>query len=257
MDGLFNLLSVGFWVVLIAFFLFSMARIVGQYERSVLLRFGKFIKVLDPGLNFVLPFGIDQTIPVDLRTATIDVPRQDLITKDNVPVSIDAVVYFNVSDPKAAILNVQNFRHATTLLAQTLLRSVLGAHELDDMLSQRDKLNQLLQEQLDRQTDGWGIKVTGVEIKNVDLPEGMRRAMAKQAEAERERRAKIIAAEGEFQASQKLLDAATVISKDPAGLMLRTLQTLSEVAGDKNSTLIFPVPVELLRLYGGDKKNEK
>lgn len=224
-------------------------KIIGQYERAVLLRFGRFVRIMEPGLNFIIPYGIDRAIYADLRIATIDVSGQDIITKDNVPVSINAVVYFQVHDPKLAILNVQDYRQATTLLAQTYLRSVLGSHELDEMLSEREKLRQVLKEELDSSTEPWGIKVTSVEIKSVDLPEGMKRAMAKQAEAERERRAKVISAEGEYQASQKILDAASVISQSPSGLMLRMLQTLTEISVEKNSTIIFPFPVEMLEFY--------
>lgn len=227
----------------------SSIRIVKQYQRAVLLRFGKFVKILEPGLNFVLPWNIDHTIYADLRVATIDVSGQDIITKDNVPVSINAVVYFQVADPYKALMNVENFRQATTLLAQTLLRSVLGSHELDDMLSERDKLGKVLKEELDKLTEPWGISVIAVEIKSVDLPETMKRAMAKQAEAERERRAKIISAEGEFQASQRILDAANVISQSDSGLMLRMLQTLTEISIEKNSTIIFPLPMEITEFF--------
>jgi len=236
-------------IILVLSALTSSLRVVGQYQRAVLLRFGKFVKILEPGLNFILPYGIDRTMYADLRVATIDVSGQDIITKDNVPVSINAVVYFQVSDPYMALLNVENFKTATTLLAQTLLRSVLGSHELDDMLSERDKLGKVLKEELDKLTEPWGVGVIAVEIKSVDLPETMKRAMAKQAEAERERRAKIISAEGEFQASQKIFEAATVISKNPSGLMLRMLQTLTEISVEKNSTIIFPFPVEILEFY--------
>ncbi|WP_328793824.1 slipin family protein [Heliomicrobium undosum] len=232
-------------------------RVVGQYERAVHLRLGKFIGILQPGLNFIIPFGIDRAIYVDMRTATIDVPRQDIITRDNVPVAIDAVVYFQVFEPKLAILNVQDFRQATTLYAQTLLRSVLGSHDLDEMLTARDKLNAVLREQLDKATDPWGIKVTGVEIKAVDLPEGMKRAMAKQAEAERERRAKVISAEGEYQASEKLMEAAAIISKNPTGALLRILQTVTEIATEKNSTILFPLPVEILSFLQRESREEK
>lgn len=229
--------------------LISSIRIVGQYQRAVLLRFGKYVKILEPGLNFVLPYGIDRAIYADLRVATIDVSGQDIITKDNVPVSINAVVYFQVSDPYMALMNVENFKQATTLLAQTLLRSVLGSHELDDMLSERDKLGKVLKDELDKLTEPWGVGVIAVEIKSVDLPETMKRAMAKQAEAERERRAKVISAEGEFQASQKIFEAASVISKNPSGLMLRMLQTLTEISVEKNSTIIFPMPMEILEFF--------
>lgn len=227
----------------------SSIRIISQYQRAVLLRFGKYVKILQPGLNFVLPWRIDRTIYVDLRVATIDVSGQDIITRDNVPVSINAVVYFQVSDPYKALLNVENFRQATTLLAQTLLRSVLGSHDLDEMLSERDKLGKVLKEELDKLTEPWGVRVIAVEIKSVDLPETMKRAMAKQAEAERERRAKVISAEGEFQAAQRILDAANVISQSSSGLMLRMLQTLTEVSIEKNSTIIFPLPIEILEFF--------
>lgn len=235
--------------VLLITALATSVRIVNQYQRAVQLRFGRFVKVLDPGLKFVLPFGIDRTLYVDLRVATIDVSGQDIITKDNVPVSINAVVYFQVSNPEMAVLNVENFRQATTLLAQTLLRSVLGSHELDDMLSEREKLSKVLQEELDKSTESWGVRVVTVELKSVDLPEGMKRAMAKQAEAERERRAKVISAEGEYQASQRIFEAASVISQNPAGLMLRMLQTLTEISVEKNSTVIFPLPMEIMEFY--------
>lgn len=236
----------------------STLRVVNQYQRAVLLRFGRLASVLEPGLNVILPWGIDRTIFVDMRTTTIDVPKQDIITRDNVPVSVDAVVYFNVFEPKLAVLEVQDYRSATTLLAQTMLRSVLGSHELDDMLSQREKLNEVLQVDLDKATDPWGVRVTGVEIKAVDLPEDMKRAMAKQAEAERERRAKVIAAEGEYQASEKLAQAAEVIGSTRVGVLLRMLQTLSEIAVEKNSTIVFPLPMEILKYFQskGEEGNE-
>ncbi|OQA10692.1 MAG: Modulator of FtsH protease HflK [Firmicutes bacterium ADurb.Bin373] len=244
--------SLGFTLLLLIIIfsaLLTSVRIVNQYQRAVLLRFGRFVAVLEPGLRFVWPYGIDRTIYVDLRVATIDVSGQDIITKDNVPVSINAVVYFQVNNPELAVLNVQNFRQATTLLGQTLLRSVLGSHELDDMLSERDKISKVLQEELDKSTETWGVRVVLVEIKSVDLPEGMKRAMAKQAEAERERRAKVIFAEGEYQASQKILAAASVISQNSSGLMLRMLQTLTEISVEKNSTIIFPLPMEIMEFF--------
>jgi len=233
----------------------GMLKVVNQYQRAVLLRFGKLQSVLEPGLNVILPWGIDRALYVEMRTTTIDVPKQDIITRDNVPVSVDAVVYFNVFDPKLAVLEVQDYRQATTLLAQTILRSVLGSHELDDMLSQREKLNEKLKVDLDIATDPWGVRVTGVEIKAVDLPEDMKRAMAKQAEAERERRAKIISAEGEYQASEKLAQAAEVIGSTRVGVMLRMLQTLSEIAVEKNSTIVFPLPMKIIRYF--DVKGER
>ena len=239
-----------FLVVLLAVLaLPSSIRIVRQYQRAVVLRFGKFVRILPPGLNFVLPWGIDRTLVVDLRVATIDVSNQDIITRDNVPASINAVVYFQVADPYKALMNVENFRQATTLLAQTLLRSVLGSHDLDDMLSEREKLGGILKEELDKLTEPWGVAVIAVEIKSLDLPEAMKRAMAKQAEAERERRAKVISAEGEFQASQKILEASNVISQSPSGLMLRMLQTLTEISVEKNSTIIFPLPMEIMQFF--------
>jgi len=193
-------------------------------------------------------------IKIDLRTFTIDVAKQEVITKDNVPVLVDAVVYFNVFEPNLAVTKVANYTQSTTLLGQTILRSVLGQHELDEILAKRAELNEVLRKLLDEATDPWGIKVTAVEIKSIELPETMKRAMAKQAEAERERRAKIIAADGEFQAAQKLLDAASVISKDPSALQLRYLQTLSEIAVEKNSTILFPLPIELLKAFSSNRQ---
>ncbi|MGC9064989.1 MAG: slipin family protein [bacterium] len=226
-----------------------MVVIIPEYQRGVLFRLGRLAGTLNPGLNVIFPFGIDRVWKIDLRTFTIDVSKQEVITKDNVPVMVDAVVYFNVSNPVLAVTKVENYTNSTTLLAQTLLRSVLGQHELDDMLAQRAQLNEVLKNLLDEATDPWGIKVTAVEIKSVELPDTMKRAMAKQAEAERERRAKIIAADGEYQAAQKLLEAAQVISKDPSAIQLRYLQTLTEIAVEKNSTIIFPLPMEILKIF--------
>lgn len=225
----------------------SMVQIITEYERGVLFRFGKLKGAVAPGLNVLLPFGIDRLRRIDLRTLTIDVPRQEIITRDNVPVMVDAVVYFNVMDPILAVTKVVDYIHSTTLLGQTILRSVLGQHDLDDMLSKRADLNGILKSLLDEATDPWGIKVSAVEVKAIELPESMKRAMAKQAEAERERRAKVISADGEFEASQKLLEAAQIIAQEPATLQLRYLQTLSEIAAEKNSTILFPLPIELLR----------
>lgn len=224
-------------------------KIVNEYQRGVLLRFGKFAYVVGPGINVIMPFGIDRLLVVDLRTATIDVPRQEIITKDNIPVMIDAVVYFNVFQPELAVLKVQNYFNATSLLAQTILRAILGKYDLDDILAKRQELNEMLREELDRATDPWGVKVTATEIKSIELPEEMKRAMAKQAEAERERRAKIIRAEGELQAAEKLSEAASIISKNPGALQLRQLQTLSEIAVEKNSTVIFPLPMEIFKFF--------
>lgn len=238
-----------FYLLIPLIFLPGMVRIVTEYERGVLFRFGRQVGVLRPGLNVIFPFGIDQARKIDLRTLTIDVPRQEIITKDNVPVLVDAVVYFNVFDPVLAVVKVADYIKSTTLLGQTILRSVLGTHELDEMLSNRSKLTDTLKELLDEATDVWGIKVTAVEIKSIELPETMKRAMAKQAEAERERRAKVIAADGEYQASEKLAAAAQVIGTQPAALQLRYLQTLTEIAVEQNSTILFPLPIELLNVF--------
>ena len=228
--------------------LIQMMRVVQEYQRGVLFRFGRLQKVIEPGFNLILPFGIDSLRKVDMRTFTIDVPKQEVITRDNVPVIVDAVVYFNVFDPMLAVVKIADYTKSTSLLAQTILRSVLGQHELDEMLSQRAQLGQVLQRLLDEATDPWGIKVSAVEIKAVELAETMKRAMARQAEAERERRAKIIAAEGELQASEKLAQAADVLAQSPASLQLRYLQTLTEIAVEKNSTIVFPLPMDLLKV---------
>ncbi len=246
---------IGYALLLIPLiFLPSMLRIITEYERGVLFRFGRQKAVLGPGLNLIFPMGIDLVRRIDLRTFTIDVPKQEIITKDNVPVLVDAVVYFNVFDPSLAVIKVADYVKSTSLLGQTILRSVLGQHELDEMLSKRTELNSILQKLLDEATDPWGVKVTAVEIKAVELPETMKRAMAKQAEAERERRAKVITADGEYQASEKLTAAAKVIAEQPAALQLRYLQTLSEIAIEKNSTILFPLPMELLKYFA--KKSE-
>jgi regulator of protease activity HflC (stomatin/prohibitin superfamily) len=232
--------------------------IITEYQRGVLFRFGKLLGVLNPGFNIILPFGIDRVWKVDLRTFTIEVARQEVITRDNVPVMVDAVVYFNVLDAERAVTKVADYTLSTTLLGQTVLRSVLGQHDLDEMLSNRAELNKLLRKLLDDAAEPWGINVTAVEIRSVELPDTMKRAMAKQAEAERERRAKVIAADGEFQASQKLLEAATVIAREPSALQLRYLQTLTEIAVEKNSTIMFPLPIELLKAFGqGSGKEDK
>src|SRR6267378_3301392 len=210
-------------------------RILREYERGVIFRLGKLQGAKGPGLIFLIPM-VDRMVKMDLRVVTIDVARQEVMTRDNVPATVDAVVYFRVVDPVAAVVKVENFLKATSLIAQTTLRSVLGQAELDELLSHRDKINQTLQEIIDRQTDPWGIKVTSVEIKDVALPEGMKRAMAKQAEAERERRAKIVNAEGEFQAAEKMVQAAAMISKEPIALQLRFLQTMREISSEHNTT---------------------
>jgi regulator of protease activity HflC (stomatin/prohibitin superfamily) len=236
-------------LVLPVVILAPMARVITEYERGVLFRLGRQKLILGPGFNFIFPLGIDKVRKIDMRTFTIDVPKQEVITKDNVPMLVDAVVYFNVFDPALAVNKVANYVQSTSLLGQTILRSVLGQHELDEILSKRTELNEMLRSQLDAPTDPWGIKVTAVEMKAVELPESMKRAMAKQAEAERERRAKIIAADGEFQASEKLAQAAGVIAQQPSALQLRYLQTLSEISVEKNSTIVFPLPLEILRFF--------
>ena len=241
MDNYFWLVIAVGLLVLIAYAL----RILREYERGVIFQLGRFWKVKGPGLIIVIP-GIQQMVRVDLRTVTMDVPSQDVISRDNVSVKVNAVVYFRVVDPEKAIIQVENFLIATGQLAQTTLRAVLGKHELDEMLAEREKLNLDIQTQLDVQTDAWGIKVSTVEIKHVDIDESMIRAIAKQAEAERERRAKIIHAEGELQASEKLLQAAQKLSEQPEAMQLRYLQTLSGIAGDKSSTIVFPLPMDVV-----------
>jgi regulator of protease activity HflC (stomatin/prohibitin superfamily) len=231
-------------LILISFLLPQAVRILREYERGVIFRLGKLIGAKGPGLIFMIPLA-DKMVKMDLRVVTIDVARQEVMTRDNVPVTVDAVVYFRVIDPMAAVVKVENFWKATSLIAQTTLRSVLGQAELDELLSHRDKINHTLQEIIDRQTDPWGIKVTSVEVKDVALPETMKRAMAKQAEAERERRAKIVNAEGEFQAAEKMVQAAAMISKEPIALQLRFLQTMREISSEHNTTTFLPVPIDL------------
>jgi regulator of protease activity HflC (stomatin/prohibitin superfamily) len=221
-------------------------KVLREYERAVVFTFGRFTSVKGPGLIIIIPL-VQQIERVELRTIVMDVPSQDVISRDNVSVKVNAVVYFRVVDPERAIIQVENFNAATSQLAQTTLRSVLGQHELDEMLAEREKLNKDIQEILDKQTDAWGIKVANVEIKHVDIDESMIRAIARQAEAERERRAKVIHAEGELQASEKLLEAANVLSKNPQSIQLRYLQTLTEIAGEKTSTIAFPLPMDLLK----------
>lgn len=239
---------------LVILFLASAIRVLNEYERAVVFRLGRIIDVKGPGLIILIPV-IDRMVRVDMRTITMDVPAQDIITRDNVSIKVNAVVYFRVVDANAAVTEVENYLYATSQLAQTTLRSVCGQVELDEILSEREKINTQLQEILDKSTDAWGIKVTMVEVKHIDLPEEMKRAMAKQAEAERERRAKVISAEGEFQAAQKLIEAAALMSSQPISVQLRYLQTLSHIASENNSTTIFPVPIDLFRpfLMGGEK----
>ena len=231
--------------VIIAYYTIFILR---EYVRGVVFFLGRFQSVMGPGFIILIP-GVQQLVRVDLRTRVLDVPSQDIISRDNVSVKVNAVIYFRVFDPEKAIVQVENFQAATSQLAQTTLRSVLGQHELDELLSERDKLNSDIQESLDKQTDAWGIKVSNVEIKHVDLNETMVRAIAKQAEAERMRRAKVIAAEGEFQASEKLKDAAKVLSEQSEALTLRYLQTLLDMSSEKTSTILFPIPIDLLAPY--------
>jgi regulator of protease activity HflC (stomatin/prohibitin superfamily) len=248
MDLITKLLNLTAWiipaVIIAGIVLPQMIRILREYERGVIFRLGKLLGAKGPGLIFLIPV-VDRMVKMDLRVVTIDVARQEVMTRDNVPVTVDAVLYFRVVDPTAAVVKVENFWKATSLIAQTTLRSVLGQAELDELLSQRDKINHTLQEIIDRQTDPWGIKVTAVEVKDVALPDSMKRAMAKQAEAERERRAKIVNAEGEFQAAEKMVQAAALISKEPIALQLRYLQTMREISSEHNTTTFVPIPVDL------------
>jgi len=237
-----------FAVLFILYFFSAAIKVLKEYERGVVFRLGRLIPVKGPGLIIIIPF-VDKLIKVGLRTVTMDVPSQDIITSDNVTVRVNAVVYFRPIDPAKAITEVEDYFFATSQIAQTTLRSVLGQSQLDDLLTKRDELNKELQKIIDEQTEPWGVKVSVVEVKNVDLPEEMQRAIARQAEAERERRAKVIHAEGEFQASQKLADAAKIISSESAALQLRFLQTLTELAAEKNSTIVFPVPIDLLTAF--------
>jgi regulator of protease activity HflC (stomatin/prohibitin superfamily) len=235
---------IAFLVIIIA----SALRILREYERAVVFRLGRLIATKGPGLIFLIPI-VDRMVRVSLRTVVMDVPEQDVITKDNVSLKVNAVVYFRVVQAEKAIVEVENFLFATSQLSQTTLRSVLGQSQLDELLAERERINQKLQIIIDNQTEPWGIKVSNVEVKHVDLPVEMKRAMAKQAEAERERRAKVIHAEGEFQASQKLKEAADIIATEPIALQLRFLQTLTEIASEKNSTTIFPVPIDLIKPF--------
>ena len=234
-------------VLVVGYFLMGLRKI-NEYEQGVVLRLGRYVGVRTAGLKWIIPF-VDRMIIIDMRVTAEQVPPQDVITRDNVSVKVNAVIYFRVVQADRAFLQVTDFLFATSQFAQTTLRSVLGQVDLDDLLSQRDKINRQLQEIIDRHTEPWGVKVTAVEVKQVDLPEEMRRAMAKQAEAERERRSKVIAAEGEFQAADKLSQAADVISKSPGALQLRYLQTLVEIASEKNSTVVFPLPIELVKPF--------
>lgn len=240
-------LLVALVIVLVAL-LGSTVKIAREYERGVIFRLGRLLRAKGPGVIILIPV-VDRMLKIDLRVVTLDVPRQEMMTRDNVPVSVDAVLYFRVVNPEDAVVKVENFSKATYLLAQTTLRSVLGQHEMDELLSQRDRINQQLQQVIDEGTEPWGIKVTLVEVRDVSLPEGMKRAMAKQAEVERERRAKVINAEGEFQAAEKLVQAAAKIATEPVALQLRYLQALTEITSDRNSITVFPVPLDFLSFF--------
>lgn len=243
-------------ILIVIFFIINSIRIVKEYERGVIFRLGRIIGAKGPGLFFVIPF-IDKMFKISLRTVTMDVPVQEVITKDNIPVKVNAVAYFRVMDPVKAVAEVENYALATSQISQTTLRSVVGQVTLDELLGERDKINISLQKIIDQQTDPWGIKVSIVEIKDVQIPEQMQRAIAHQAEAERDRRAKIINAEGEFQAAQKISEAAQIIQKEPAALQLRYLHTLTEISADKNSTIIFPLPIEFFKGFVNLIKDDK
>ncbi len=242
-------------VLLAAILLPSAVRILREYERGVVFRLGKLLRAKGPGLVLLIPV-VDRMVRMDLRVVTIDVPKQEVMTRDNVPVTVDAVVYFRVVEPEAAVVKVENFLKATSLIAQTTLRSVLGQAELDELLSHREKINVTLQGIIDRQTEPWGIKVTAVEVKDMVLPEGMKRAMAKQAEAERERRAKIVNAEGEYQAAEKMVQAAAMMSAQPIALQLRFLQTMREISSEHNTTTFLPVPIDLFSPFARRSADE-
>lgn len=235
-------------IVIVFFLVVNTIKILKEYERGVVFRLGRFVGVRGPGLILLIPL-FEKMVKVTLRTVALDVPPQDVVTKDNVSVKVNAVMYFQVFEPSKAIIAVEDYLYATSQMGQTILRSILGEHELDDLLSNREKINRMLQKIIDERTDPWGIKVSAVEVKDVDLPENMKRALAKQAEAERERRAKVIHADGEFQASAKLKEAADILATQPVSVQLRYLQTLTEISAEKNSTIIFPFPIELLQYF--------
>jgi regulator of protease activity HflC (stomatin/prohibitin superfamily) len=245
--GIFALIVLGIIVLVVLIGVSSAIRIINEYERGVLFRLGRLMALKGPGLRLIIPFGIDRLVKIDLRTVTLEVPPQEVITLDNVTIKVNAVIYFLVVDPRNAVTKVANFINATSQIAQTTLRSVLGQSSLDELLANREKINTKLQHIIDEQTEPWGIKVSTVEIKDVELPQTMQRAMAKQAEAEREKRAKIIHAEGEFEAAQKLTDAAGVIATQPSALQLRYLQTLTEIGVERNTVIVFPVPIDLVQ----------
>ena len=251
-DLIHQIFRLGVWLILVIVALAAVLpqaiRILREYERGVIFRLGKLLGAKGPGLIILIPV-VDKMVKMDLRVVTIDVPKQEIMTRDNVPATVDAVVYFRVVDPNAAVVKVENFWKATSLIAQTTLRSVLGQSALDELLSQRDVINLKLQEIIDKQTEPWGIKVTSVEVKEVSLPDSMKRAMAKQAEAERERRAKVVNAEGEFQAAEKMVQAAAMIAKEPIALQLRYLQTMREMASEHNTTTFVPLPIDLFSAF--------
>ena len=251
-----NPIIIGVIIVVLLILIPMAVKIVTEYERGVIFRLGRLIGAKGPGLFLIIPF-IDRMIKVDLRVVTMDVPSQEVITKDNVTVRVNAVVYFRVVDPEASVVKVLDHIRATSQISQTTLRNVLGQSELDELLTQREKLNQMLQKIIDEHTDPWGVKVSTVEIKEVELAEEMKRSMAAQAEAERERRAKIIHAEGELQASEKLAQAAAVIGREPSAIQLRFLSTLTEIASEKNSTILFPIPIEFLKAFGRSSEDKK
>src|SRR5687767_9960656 len=251
-----GLIVVAAVVLIVVLFLFAAIKVAREYERGVIFRLGRLLpEPKGPGLFILIPI-IDRMVRVDLRTITLNVPPQEVITKDNVPARVNAVAYFRIVEPKAAIVQIENFMVATSQIAQTTLRSVLGQHVLDELLSERDKINSILQEIIDEATSPWGIKVSIVEVKDVEIPSGMQRAMARQAEAERERRAKVIAAEGEFQASERLKDAALVLSENPMSLQLRFLQTMLEMSSERSTTLILPLPIELFSAFLNGRNRE-
>jgi regulator of protease activity HflC (stomatin/prohibitin superfamily) len=255
LDGIFNIGSIFGSLVILFVIIASIIKIVPEYQRLVVFRLGRLLASKGPGLVIVIPV-LDKVLRVDLRVVTLDVPVQEVITSDNVPIKVNAVIYFRVLDPSKSMVEVEDYIMATSQLAQTTLRSVIGGAELDDVLSARDKINLELQQIIDDRTDPWGIKVSAVELKELELPEGMKRAMARQAEAERERRAKIIAAEGELQAAEKLTQASETMERSPMTLQLRYLQTLKEISVDKNSTTIFPLPLDLIRPFLGKYENK-
>jgi len=246
----FTLIAVG---IIVLWIVISSVIIINQVERGVVFRFGRVVGVKEPGIRMRFPFGIDVVRKVDLRTRTIDVPQQEVITKDNISILVDAVVYYNVQNPTYALTRVVSFERSTTLLGQTTFRSVLGQHELDEILGNNSNLVEILKNMLADTTEEWGIKIIAVEIKSIQIPDTMKRAMAKQAEAERERRAKVTAAEGEYQASQKLFEAAQVIAQEPMSLQLRYLQTLAEIATEQNSTIVFPLPIDMIKAFDKQK----